>query len=614
MTTNAPYYQIRSGQFTNSTNGSFAHDHALVGNGDLAATSAASAARPPNDTAITTHHLYSKHAHESNKGIPVIASLEVENHNFVELLEAASEAAAGQADMVENTLALADPGVNMRKGKRKRASSSPPLEGGPGDMVSGPKRPRVDCPTDPQLNNDQRDRSESGSVPPSSESLLHDARAAGVHSAAALFRRSSEKTSRKYTRPPMSKLFISLQLTPENFLHLQAQAKTYMLDPAHPERQNCVGNRGRGDTDMVKLRLFNCVRDFLDDGVGEQYFGEGVEKPGETDTLEAARVLGQGNVSNEDKLIWPRDGNKIISLVTPLLRRMVTNERQRMYAIETRKGGSKKKEATPTIDDIRGLNDVNGSGQHPEQLQTAFEPPRPHPLAPAQSQVQRLYTLSPSSPLPPNPQSTDRDSEMTIHYAESKSVIELFPGEKLMLPTEQAVKPFLSKINIFVTKNGHVLRSEKRFTNLPSAPLFHMTWQELTARVLELVQETLSLYPQLEENLGRSTDIGPEALRGLAVAAMHNQTGQTTEIGTDVEASETPLRASSFAPSPPKQGLISPLSGFTSAVLPDFRIGTQTSKGWVNITGEEEWSVAKKDLAGAVWADKVCSVVVTLLS
>ena len=42
--------------------------------------------------------------------------------------------------------------------------------------------------------------------------------------------------------------------------------------------------------------------------------------------------------------IWPRDEQKIISLVMPLLRRMVTNERQRQYAIETRKGGGSSEE------------------------------------------------------------------------------------------------------------------------------------------------------------------------------------------------------------------------------------------------------------------------------
>ncbi|KAL3428104.1 hypothetical protein PVAG01_01613 [Phlyctema vagabunda] len=149
--------------------------------------------------------------------------------------------------------------------------------------------------------------------------VAEDARTAGVHSAAALFRRPSA-ASKKYTRPPMSKLFTSLELTPEQFLHLQAAAKSYMLDEQHPERGDCVGKRERGDNDMIKLKLFGCVKAFLEDeGWGERCFGR--DAPGA-----ATR-----------KLKYPEMKNKIISLLTPLLRRMVTNERQRLYAIEMRK-------------------------------------------------------------------------------------------------------------------------------------------------------------------------------------------------------------------------------------------------------------------------------------
>lgn len=161
-----------------------------------------------------------------------------------------------------------------------------------------------------------------------------DARAAGVHSAAALFRRPTP-ASKKYTRPPMSKLFTSLELNPEQFLFLQAAAKSYMLDPAHPERVHCVGNKGRADTDMVKLKLFGCVDAFLEDeGWGERCWGVGAER----DFREMRRLK------------WPEGKNKIITLVTPLMRRMVTNERQRLYATETRRvtGGKKGQPASGT--------------------------------------------------------------------------------------------------------------------------------------------------------------------------------------------------------------------------------------------------------------------------
>ena len=153
---------------------------------------------------------------------------------------------------------------------------------------------------------------------------ISDARAASVPSAAALFRRPST-SSKKYTRPPMSKLFTSLELSPENFLHLQAAAKGYMLDPSYPERRECVGQRGKGDSELVKLRLWNCVKEFLEsEGSGERFFGPHVP----------------GDEGMTRTMIWRADKNRIIGAVTPLLRRMVTNERQRQYAVETRKSGA----------------------------------------------------------------------------------------------------------------------------------------------------------------------------------------------------------------------------------------------------------------------------------
>jgi hypothetical protein len=201
---------------------------------------------------------------------------------------------------------------------------------------------------------------------------LSDARAIGVHSAAALFRQPS--TNKKYTRPPISKMFTSLEISPENFLHLQAAAKNYMLNDEYPERRDCVGQRGKGDTEMVKLRLWNCVRQFLEaEGHGERFFGENVVNEG----------MGPRNY------IWPRDQHKIISLVIPLLRRMVTNERQRQYAIETRKGGGSDGRRRKT-EDFSSLNSPRFSPDQTFQSQQAHRddlsqsmPPPPHPLQPS---------------------------------------------------------------------------------------------------------------------------------------------------------------------------------------------------------------------------------------
>ncbi|TKA77180.1 hypothetical protein B0A49_04277 [Cryomyces minteri] len=80
--------------------------------------------------------------------------------------------------------------------------------------------------------------------------------------------------------------------------------------------------------------------EFLDGGEGAKYFGSGT-----------TNAEGQQRQFN-----WPNDVNKVISLCTPLLRRMVTNERQRQYAIETRKhggsiGGKRANSDNGTIDE-----------------------------------------------------------------------------------------------------------------------------------------------------------------------------------------------------------------------------------------------------------------------
>jgi hypothetical protein len=403
MVTNAPYYQMRSGQFASTPSSTNAMpSHMGPEDDDYDPSVAADVALSHERDSAPFH----RHTVRQTSVDAPVNTLE-ESHNLAELLEAATTA-AGQAAQAMDAHDAVSTTVRRDKATRKRVCSPPTddVDEVPrADVDTATKRRRIDMPTDPQLQSTQhgsRSSSKSTSVPLSGTSLLNDARAAGVHSAAALFRRTSEKTtSRKYTRPPMSKLFMSLQLSPENFLQLQAQAKSYMLDTTFSERQNCVGNRGKGDTDMVKLRLFNCVRDFLNSGAGEQFFGENVEKPGEKDALEAARALGEDNApSSEERLAWPRDGNKIISLVTPLMRRMVTNERQRMYAIETRKGGSKKRDKEGSVEAV--IQQGNRSPSHQSPREEYAEQPLVTTFDPTLGQVSQTSPLV-SSPITPTP-------------------------------------------------------------------------------------------------------------------------------------------------------------------------------------------------------------------
>ncbi|KAF2876949.1 hypothetical protein BDV95DRAFT_601360 [Massariosphaeria phaeospora] len=518
--TNAPYYQMR-GQVTNGTTKTNAPQFA-----------------PDDDYGLSTSFAAHDASLYAERQMPEsLNTLEEGSHNLVELLEAATTAAGQAADAMDvDQSGIATNRANP--GKRKRDASPPADESG----VAAPagKRLRMDMPTDPQLGMDNtgRSRSQSSSVPPPTESLLTDARAAGVHSAVALFRRSSSKeTTRKYTRPPMSKLFISLQLTPEDFLHLQAKAKAYMLDPAHPDRQSCVGNRGKGDTDMVKLRLFNCVREFLNDGVGEQFFGEHVEKPGEKDTMEAARALGQEKAPPEDRLIWPGDGNKIISLVTPLLRRMVTNERQRMYAIETRKGGAKKKEgsveaAHPHTNEI-GMNPTNNQVKDFEHSSNSKEVP----LGSTQAQSQHSHLTSPviSSLTVDHSSKTQPIKSQTTSPTAPASGKMSFEMSKLRraLP---APTYSLEEIAIFLSWGAYTKLEPQRILRFGTEFDPSFSFEGLQSQVSTLLWSAMTMYYELRPKPGMVTKpagMGPEALRGLAVAAREMQTANDASRNTN---------------------------------------------------------------------------------
>lgn len=308
-------------------------------------------------------------------------------------MAATADAASNQLDGYAADIHLGDDtfsdthfGSGMGGGRHLRVPNDHSQSAGLSRTVSK-KRKRNDDNLDPQLagagfsgsqQNYQHQPTQHGhpgdnlNIRPVPSQSLSDARAVGVHSAAALFRQPS--SNKKQTRPPMSKLFSSLELSPENFLHLQAAAKGYMLDDNHPERRDCVGQRGKGDTEMVKLRLWNCARAFLDsEGNGERLFGENVVNEG----------------MGPRTYIWPRDSQKIISLVIPLLRRMVTNERQRQYAIETRKGGGS---------DDRRRRKTNES--FPEMGGPRYSPEQQLQL---HSQEHRADSLSHSMPPPPLP-------------------------------------------------------------------------------------------------------------------------------------------------------------------------------------------------------------------
>ncbi|KAF2856772.1 hypothetical protein T440DRAFT_7686 [Plenodomus tracheiphilus IPT5] len=643
MSANAPYYQMPPSHFSNTTNRTNALQSRFApqeGEYDLAASTTVASPheyiQSPVYTEPTTHQTPAEHTYE-------------ESHNFANLLEAASSVATEQATQADTMPdhAVADI-TSHGGGKRKRLSSSPTHDSAVTEESSSNKRRRIHVPTDPQLHAvdySTHVNVDSNSVPPSSEHLLNDARAAGVHSAAALFRRTSERTSRKYTRPPMSKLFMSLQLSPEDFLQLQAQAKAYMLDTTHPERQNCVGNRGKGDTDIVKLRLFNCVRDFLNDKAGEQFFGEHVAKPGEMEAIEAARALGEEKVTNQEgRLTWPRDGNKIISLVTPLMRRMVTNERQRQYAIETRKGGAKKgKEGS-----LEAVAPQVVAGHHYEQQPQLSDDPK---LA---SDHQHSQIASPSIPMV-TMQSSVRSREAVLvdrDVAGLKTVSSWSTHSEL--PSACSVEPYLSHINIFLvlaSRDGKpsIKLDERRISAEYPAHLTFYDWHDFLKEVCGLLSQAKSRYPELrQQSMSHGNDHGSNSLRGLAAAANalqsevsptelsrpgdsvvqdNNSRPSSEPSSTQGIVSSATILAANVDDSPsyegplsaPKMSILSndttmgnTKEDVTNDMFPHHVIKTIGTHGWNIIENEQDWYYVLREKAFAVWADGVCNVLVEL--
>ena len=593
MATDAPYYQMCAGQLSTDINSSTATAQAdIPQDRDYGLTPITAIKQSAENQHMS---LYPGHA-ARQPGADTQHNDFEESHNLVELLEAATTAADQDPVTMHPGKTTSVVPNSRNKSKRKRGSSPQIVAATPSEVPSQDhesstmKRRHTDTSsTDPNLQTNDIDTTmcspaSKTSPSPSRDSLLVDARAAGVHSAAALFRRTSSNTTRKYTRPPMSKLFMSLNITPENFIALQALAKAYMLSHAHPERQLCVGNRGKGDTDMVKLRLFNCVRDFLSNGgVGERFFGEHIEKPDERESSEAAAALGEKERGVE-KLVWPRDGNKIISLVTPLMRRMVTNERQRLYAIDSRKGGKKAEKEGSVEAHVHQSSPGTPAPDVEQHLQTALDPTLQCPAA-----IQKTP--------PPTPTTTTVQAHLSNSTAPSTSNSTALSSPTASLasfPTE-AAEPHLTNINIFLTYAPSASKSikldEKRISTTRPAHLTFYNYTAFIEQVNSIVNRAELLHPFAKPSQvsADSTSAGTsenESLRGLAAAA------------------------NALQPDKDEQQPQSATSGSSSATK--YVVKTIGPTGWQVIDSAETWYHVLTERAFATWADGVCNVIVEL--
>lgn len=591
----------------------------------------ANAALTPEAGNILSRSSLSKGSYADNSfhafGIP---SGSQEPRDLVDLIEA-NTAATGKAQI----LAASDTvyAMHTQRGKRKRESNS--LENGSPDAAPVCKRARVHpTSTAQEILEDTRSGgsdlrrnldSRAESAPPCSTNTP------GVHSAAALFRRPSEKTTRRYTRLPMSILFMSLQLSPENFLLLQAEAKSYMLDAAYPERQNCVGNRGKGDTDMVKLRLFNCAREFIERGAGERFFGEAAasQRQREGDSWEAVRALGKEQPHTQGDLVWPRDGTQLIGLITPLLRRMVTNERQRVYAIETRKRGARGKEGN-----IGPAVPVSPTAMQQDAAGFAMSPL----LQNYDTRVSAGTFGRRSNYMPTNDtqssigsQSTDFSTSLSLPFACSS--VNLSQRQDHGRPQAHELRPYLKHMNIFLRKDKNIIGSI-RFRHAEEAPLSQILWSDLANCIARLRKQCdyMTRHP-----LGNNaSEMNYDAIRGVTRAANQVQAGGSDSgdalvgavshshasaldkftsdtdglqhVATSLLAGGLPrmTRGGSTNADPKPSEMV----GYDSNSL--YRVEAMRPTGRVVVQGESDWEALKVDIASADWADETLNVVIIL--
>ncbi|GAB7345224.1 hypothetical protein MBLNU457_3598t1 [Dothideomycetes sp. NU457] len=300
---------------------------------------------PPIDPKLQDIGVDLSHAHELVSEDQTDA---IEATYFRDLVEVATDAAEGNRRSYDQTSGqsltegtAAGP-ASTGSGKRKHTSSD---RGHESEEQHGRANGQTKKRRKHPVNNDAKPASDRPAPEDHESSFSSDpsaARLAAAQPGPAIFRAPSGKKS---TRPAVAKEFRNLELCPESFHKMQAYAKKYMLDPEYPERKTYVGNRGQTDNAQIRHDLQKCVREFLEEGPGEEFFG-----------ADSADPNGDGERSggNSRSFSWPADKELIIQLCSPLLRRMIVNERQREYALKTRRGpktqdDSDKQTMTPSI-------------------------------------------------------------------------------------------------------------------------------------------------------------------------------------------------------------------------------------------------------------------------
>ncbi|KAF2632754.1 hypothetical protein BU25DRAFT_406062 [Macroventuria anomochaeta] len=264
---------------------------------------------------------------------------------------------------------------------------------------------------------------------------------------------------------------------------------------------------------------------------------------------------------------------------------MVTNERQRLYAIDTRKGGKKAEKDSSVEAPIHQTSPATPVHDVDQHLQTALDPTLQRPAvqrhSPSTPTTTTVQTQAPNTTAPP---------------ASNPPALSL-PTAPFALFSTDTVEPHLTNINIFLTYTSSTSKSiklyEKRISTTRPA---HLTFYNYTA-FLEVISSMVHRAELLHPSVKTPQD---------------NSTSETTSADARSSESLVGLAAAANALQPDKDEQQPQSAMGVEASGAKYTVKTVGTNGWQVIDSAESWYHVLTERAFATWADGVCNVIVEL--
>jgi hypothetical protein len=133
----------------------------------------------------------------------------------------------------------------------------------------------------------------------------------------------SGDTPRRSSRPAVDVIFNGTQLAPMPYIKLNDDVHAFMINTDHPERLDIIGTKRRiGSLEAAKNKLHDLAEQFVSEGAGENFYA-----PNAYADVPNAPVR---------TMFWPQNYHDIVRAIKPIMRKVVTNERARVYQANRR--------------------------------------------------------------------------------------------------------------------------------------------------------------------------------------------------------------------------------------------------------------------------------------